>query len=106
MAGTEKKKVWFEKCDCGGKPHGYLHIEGLGEYPVPIFSVQNGTIGLDSVTGDINLSEGEKEEVRGQMRDAGLAEEVTEADVSGLLAVAAAAIAATAVTGSGRLGIG
>ena len=78
-----KKKVWFEKCDCGahgGGPHGYFHAIGKGKCPIPMFSMEAGESMLTAISTEIELSEAEKEKVRGQFRAAGLAEKLTDAD--------------------------
>jgi hypothetical protein len=76
----------FEKCNCGktaGGPHGYFYVEGRGKYPViPIFSKEAGEVALNSLADELGLSCAKKAEVRGQLRAAGLAEKVTEADLA------------------------
>jgi hypothetical protein len=80
------RRVWFEKCDCGTEhPHGYFHAEWKGKCPVPTFSREVGEEMLNALSRERNLSETEKEEVRGQLRAAGLAERMAEADRTALL---------------------
>jgi hypothetical protein len=79
------KRIWFEKCEHGktwGIPHGYLHVGGKGKHPVTIFSVEAGEIAMDALMADKpDFSREEREEVCDQFRAAGLAEEVTDADL-------------------------
>lgn len=94
---TMKQKVWFEKCTCGkttGGNHGYFHVEGRGEYPVAIFSVQSGEIALDLLAKKYGLSNKEKTAVCSQLHAAGMAERITRADVAAADFAEAALVAA------------
>jgi hypothetical protein len=75
------RRVWFEKCDCGTEhPHGYFHAEGMGRSPHPTFSLEAGEFVLSSLARKFGLSGAENRAVRAQLRAAGLAEKITDAD--------------------------
>jgi hypothetical protein len=85
MADKAGKRVWFEKCNCSktsGSPHGYFCSEEGGKFPIPTFSIQAGNA-FTKVYKDKwgGLSDEEREKLRGQMRAAGLAGELTDADL-------------------------
>jgi hypothetical protein len=82
------KNLYFEKCYCNGRdgvPHGYLYVRGR-RYPVTVYSVESGEIGVESIASQFGFSRADTAEARIQLRMAGLAKEMTVADLEALTA--------------------
>ena len=78
MASEKASFGLFGKAD--EEPQGYFHVVGAGLCPLPTLSVESGEMILARLTDRIPLTSAEAEDIRNQLRSAGLPKKMSDAE--------------------------